>query len=90
MACIGKMNMALTVTNQSGLSGYLKQIDGKTPKSVSQSVTKQVNSLIYQDIFFNMQKVLKRKTKMKSRAQQARLVSEIKSQSEKVSFEKSV
>lgn len=41
------MNMTLTVTDQSDLSGYLQQIDGKTLKSVSQSVseeaTKQFN-----------------------------------------------
>lgn len=56
MACIGKMNMTLTVTDQSDLSGYLQQIDGKTllSQSVSQSVKKQLNSLIYQDMFFNM------------------------------------
>lgn len=44
MACIGKMNMTLTVTDQSDLSGYLQQIDGKTLKSVNQSEKKQVNS----------------------------------------------
>lgn len=44
MACIRKMNMTLTVTDQSDLSGYLQQIDGKTLKSVNQSVKKQVNS----------------------------------------------
>lgn len=54
MACIGKMNMTLTVTDQSDLSGYLQQIDGNTLKSVNQSVKKQVNSWIYQDMFFNM------------------------------------
>lgn len=48
------MNMTLTVTDQSDLSGYLQQIDGKTLKSVNQSEKKQVNSWIYQDMFFNM------------------------------------